>query len=396
MARPERPYTFIKRQTQKNRKPIYYARIKTDDGVYTISTDKTSIAAAEAFVLKHLAEKEAEKNQEQTARENTTLRQYAAGFWDYDGSFAQSRLARRRTISKGYLENCAGTTESYIMPKWGDWKLTDITTGVFDDWILQLVNDPVPNLMGKKEGVRFLAPATVNRILQIAKSIFEQACIDGYLKENPAKYVKPISNAGKKEKGVLTPVEVEALLNPDVWEDYRHYAINLLTLTIGIRISEVRGLQVSQVHQDYIEVHTAWEEQHGLKEPKWGSRRDLPIEPEMYEVLQKVMELSRPQTLLFYGAAGYDKPMSKSYIAKNLYKALHKIGISEEERIERNISFHSHRHTLNTMLRAAGVPDAIIRMMTGHRNQSMTDLYTHFRLEDYREVSKITKFLIKK
>lgn len=393
MARPKRPYSFIKRKTQKNRKPIYYARIRTEDGVYTISTDKTSIVAAEAFVLEHLAEREAEKNQEQTTRENTTLRQYAAGFWDYEGSFAQSRLARRRTISKGYLENCAGTTESYIIPRWGDWKLTDITTGVLDDWILQLVNNPVPNLMGKKKGVRFLSPATVNRILQIAKSIFEQACIDGYLKENPAKYVKPISNAGKKEKGVLTPVEVKALLNPDVWEDFRHYAINLLTLATGIRISEVRGLQVSQVHQTYIEVHTAWEEQHGLKDPKWGSTRDLPISQKVYEVLQEVVKTSRPQTLLFYGAAGYDKPMAKSYIAKNLYKALHKIGISEEERIERNLTFHSHRHTLNTMLRSANISDSKIRMITGHRQPSMTDLYTHFRLDDYKEIAEVTEDL---
>ena len=105
------------------------------------------------------------------------------------------------------------------------------------------------------------------------------------------------------------------------------------------------------------------------------------------------MERSRPQTLFFYGAAGHDKPMSKSYIAKNLYKALEKIGISEEERIERNLTFHSHRHTLNTILRAAGVPDAIIRMMTGHRNQSMTELYTHFRKEDYSEVAKVIEDL---
>ena len=78
---------------------------------------------------------------------------------------------------------------------------------------------------------------------------------------------------------------MKALLNPDIWEDYRHYAINLLTLNTGIRISEVRGLLVSQVYQDYIKVHTAWEEQHGLKDPKWGSTRDLPISPKVYGVL---------------------------------------------------------------------------------------------------------------
>jgi integrase len=55
---------------------------------------------------------------------------------------------------------------------------------------------------------------------------------------------------------------------------------------------------------------------------------------------------------------------------------------------------HSHRHTLNTILRAAGVPDHIIRMITGHRQKSMTELYTHFRMEDYSEVSKITRLFL--
>ena len=393
MARPRRAYAFFKRKTQKNRKPIYYARIRTENGEYTISTDKTSRDAAEGVVKQHLTEKEAQNNKEQAAKTNTTLKQYATGFWAYEGSYAQSRLARRRTISQGYLENCAGTTESYIIPKWGDYKLIAITTGMLDDWILLLAKDPVPNLIGKKKGTRFLSPATVNRILQIIKVIFEQACFDGYLKENPVKYVKPISNTEKKEKGILTLVEVKALLNPDIWNDYRHYAINLLTLTTGIRISEVRGLQVSQVHPTYIEVHTAWEEQHGLKEPKWGSSRDIPIAPKVYEVLQKVIEMSRPQSLLFYGAAGYDKPMSKSHIENTLYDSLEKIGIKEAQRIERTLTFHSHRHTLNTILRSAGVADSKVRMITGHRQKSMTELYTHFRVDDYKEIADVTKDL---
>ena len=61
-----------------------------------------------------------------------------------------------------------------------------------------------------------------------------------------------------QEKGVLSLEEVRTLLNPCIWPEFKHYTIALLTLATGLRISEVRGLQVTQVHPDYIKVHTAW------------------------------------------------------------------------------------------------------------------------------------------
>ena len=217
--------------------------------------------------------------------------------------------------------------------------------------------------------------------------MLEQACAEGLLTDNPSRYVKPVRDKFR-EKGVLTPDEVRALLNPDIWDDYRHYAINLLTLSTGIRISEVRGLLISQIHPTHIEVKTAWEEQHGLKEPKWGSMRDIPITGKVYDVLQEVVNRTHPQSIVFYGK-DYDHPMSKSFIEKKLYKALKKIGISEEQRKLRNLSFHSHRHTLNTMMRSAGIHDAKIRLITGHRQLSMTERYTHFQMHDFQEVKSI-------
>ena len=87
--------------------------------------------------------------------------------------------------------------------------------------------------------------------------------------------------------------------------------------------------------------------------------------------------------------------MSKSWIEKKLYRALASIGISEEERIKRNIVFHSLRHTTNTILRSAGIADSKVRMITGHRQESMTERYTHFRLENYQEISSIQQMMTK-
>ena len=237
-----------------------------------------------------------------------------------------------------------------------------------------------------------IAPSTINQRLQVLRVMLDEACTQEYLTENPAQYVKPVGNQYKK-KGVLSLDEVRRLLNPRIWENYRQYTIVLLTLATGIRISEVRGLQVSQVHPNYVEIHTAWEEKYGLKEPKCGSLRDIPITSKIYETLQEVIESSKATELVFYGR-NRQTPMSKSWIEKSLYKALERLGIDDTSRRQRNITFHSLRHTTNTILRSAGVADSKVRMITGHREESMTERYTHFRVENYQEISQVQEEMI--
>jgi len=71
-----------------------------------------------------------------------------------------------------------------------------------------------------------------------------------------------------------------------------------------------------------------------------------------------------------------------------LYKALEKIGIGEEERQKRNITFHSWRHFFNSTMRSR-VPDSKLKLLTGHRSQEMTERYTHFNVKDYQDVKMI-------
>ena len=86
--------------------------------------------------------------------------------------------------------------------------------------------------------------------------------------------------------------------------------------------------------------------------------------------------------------------MTKSCIEKNLYKALSAVGIPEVERRKRGITFHSHRHFLNTLLRSHGVPGSKVRQVTGHRTPSMSDWYTHYRASDFQEVVAVQEKLL--
>ena len=68
--------------------------------------------------------------------------------------------------------------------------------------------------------------------------------------------------------------------------------------------------------------------------------------------------------------------------------AFERIGISPEERKNRNITFHSWRHFFNTYFRGR-IHDSKLQNLTGHRTDTMTDHYTHFSIEDFRDVMEI-------
>ncbi|MEW5818157.1 MAG: hypothetical protein AB1798_22555 [Spirochaetota bacterium] len=84
-------------------------------------------------------------------------------------------------------------------------------------------------------------------------------------------------------------------------------------------------------------------------------------------------------------------PCSGNRVTGALYKALEAIGVKDRQL--RNITFHSWRHWLNSLLRASGVPDDLTRRVTGHETPEMTDLYTSYVSEDYAPVMAVQKKL---
>lgn len=56
------------------------------------------------------------------------------------------------------------------------------------------------------------------------------------------------------------------------------------------------------------------------------------------------------------------------------------------------LSFHSFRHTFNSMLANAGVSQELRQMMTGHSSAQINDKYTHLKMASLSDaVSKLPK-----
>lgn len=87
-----------------------------------------------------------------------------------------------------------------------------------------------------------------------------------------------------------------------------------------------------------------------------------------------------------------------SRVMENLfYGALEQIGIGQDIRKERNLTFHSLRHWSNATLRGA-VADKTLRLLTGHSSSAMTDRYDHATAADLTDLrnaqeAKILPFL---
>jgi len=74
-----------------------------------------------------------------------------------------------------------------------------------------------------------------------------------------------------------------------------------------------------------------------------------------------------------------------------LFTALEIIGIDKAERKRRNITFHSWRHFLNSLLINSKIPIQKIQSITGHMTAQMTSHYYH--IDDMMDVRNVQNSL---
>lgn len=94
-------------------------------------------------------------------------------------------------------------------------------------------------------------------------------------------------------------------------------------------------------------------------------------------------------TGFIFSITGGETPVAPDFMLDALYKRIHAIGIPEEARKNRNLTFHSWRHFFNTRLIASGVQGEITRAIIGHDSEKMTEHYLHLRTGDMEAVMAV-------
>jgi integrase len=314
---------------------------------------------------------------------------FAENWFLWDECDYLKRKRARGSYNRSYADQQRAHLKNHILPEFENTKLSKISVRKIESWLLDN---------------RDKSSATnANRVLSVFKVMLKEAVRLGYLPKNPADHVTKLQEI-PKEKGILSLDEVRKLLDPKnlkkCWgNNLFQYCFNAIAATTGMRMGEIMALKIQDFHEDYFSVVHSWDRKYGLKEPKTGSKRLVSIPASLGVILTKYVAgfpTSGPEQLLFAGLL-QGVPIDHKVVAKRFGQALKIIGISEELRKERNITFHSWRHFFNTFMRGK-VSDAELQKITGHQTLTMTEHYDHQQVGELKKIRTVQNsiFLEKK
>ena len=296
------------------------------------------------------------------------FRDFAQPFWNFDTCpIITDRIIRGGHYSKQFAETNFNNTRKYLIPTFGTKVLEEISPAMINTWLL--------NMPGKY----CIAPQTANKQLSILRQMLDVAVAENLIPSNPCNAVKPLV-AKNRARGCYAPEQIGILFS-EPWNDlYVELACCLASIT-GMRIGEVRGLCREQIEKDHIVLDRAWADKEGLKPPKSGKTRIVPIPPQLRDRLLNV-----PNNGPFVFSYDGNRPINKSTILDKLKLQMDKVGIDYKED---NLGFHSFRHFFNTRLIAAGVEGEKIRAVIGHESEKMTEHYAHLSADDMRQIRMV-------
>jgi len=379
--RPREPFTLYSRKNKKGEN-VWYYRITDDTGRSTgRSTFQTSKTAARTYVVNLIKDGK-------LPQKDPRFSDFARDWWIWDKcKYVRGKLARGVRISQSYVDIRRGYLETHILPYFKNKRISSIKPHHIEEWLMSLREKT--GRYGKT-----LSATSVNQILSTLRIMFNEGQRKGLFDFNPITPIDPLKE-NRREKSYLEPEEIKNLFDPDklaeTWAgDLKHYTLNILAASTGMRLGECQALQNQYVNEGYIDVRFSWARKYGFKEPKLGSVRKIPLPSRTYFCLRELQlpsPFQEPDDLVFWGPSR-KIPVDHKTIAEVLYSAFEKIGISNELRKERNLSFHSWRHFFNSYFRTR-IPDIKLQRLTGHKSIQMVDHYTHFKIEDFRDVVKI-------
>jgi integrase len=284
-------------------------------------------------------------------------------------SFSQSWLAaKRHEVAESTLNFYTNATDKFLkhLGALADADLAEITR----EHILDFRNH---------EAEKF-APKTVNHDLKAVKMLFLSAKRDGLIADNPAEDVKTVCQRG--EKRTRRPFSLDELRSVLSVADDEWRSMILVGLYTGARLSDVASLTWENVDLSANELR--------FIARKTGKTVILFLDGPLATHIEKLPAADSVKTPLHPRAFAIVEKQGKTGHLSNQFadllaqaglrkkQAHRKVSDKEEGRLRRNgdISFHSLRHTAVTLLKEAGIPQAVVMELVGHDNEEMSQHYT--------------------
>ncbi len=183
-----------------------------------------------------------------------------------------------------------------------------------------------------------------------------------------------------KKRGIPTETEKKQLINLKWdWTDPAFKLAFKVAALFGLRAGEISGLQLCDIDAkaDLLYIRHSWNDTDKLKDTKNGDIRTIPIE---HGVALDLIKQARRNpncsdtSFVFWSPKVPGQPLWPKSFEYDFYIAMQKIGISDEQRKERNIVFHSLRHYYATQIAQKTTLEIAMKIL-GYKTEEMTRLY---------------------
>jgi integrase len=254
--------------------------------------------------------------------------------------------------------------DTHIVPFWGEVRVADVKTVAVEGWLRTLS----------------LADGTKAKLRNIFSAVFSHGIRHELAQSNPI--TGPSRGSGvrqsakrRRDPDVLTAEEIGALLGQvPQW----HRALVLLVASIGLRISELRGLKWSDldVLGGTLNLSRGIVNREMTKLKTAASRKPVPLAPEIVRELLQHKEqtpYNRPDDWMFASvkAKGAISVWPKSLMEDHVRPAAERAGITK------HITWHVFRHSYATMMKANGEDVKTVQQSLRHASSKISmDVYT--------------------
>jgi integrase len=274
------------------------------------------------------------------------------------------RTLSTRVSYEGYLRK-------WIVPRWRNYKLANITAVEVESWLRQLA----------------LAPGSKCKIRNLMSVIFNHAIRHGLCDRNPITFVRQ-SAKRRAIPNILTPNEIERIINT---LGPRERTLVFLAAGTGLRMGELFAIKWKDVDFSANQMHILRSIVKNAVGPckTEASRKPVPLHSNLAKALEAWRErtpYTQPEDWVFASDHAKGKfPYSGPYLMRRLIRpAAIKAGVTT------HFGWHTFRHTYSSLLKAEGTDLKVVQELLRHSSIRVTmDTYTQAMTSMKRDAQSI-------
>ena len=266
------------------------------------------------------------------------------------------------STTRGY----AYLLRKYLLPYFGEHKLTDMTRQMVQTFVAQV-------------GQR-LSPKSVALAKNCLSKVFSTAIEWGYVEQNPASGVRLPARISKHEAIALTPTQIQRL-TAELREPCK--TMVLIAVLTGMRRGELFALRWSAVdfEQKLIHVRESVYDGHFSSPKTRSSFRKIPMSEALEQVFLRLRRNDAAREDLVFASKNGKTPLRPENVLKRMmHPACERIGLPK-------VGWHDLRHTSATLLHQHE-PLRVAQAILGHSDLQTTLGYTHVLPGWQREAMK--------